>query len=90
MWVLRVVPSNIISSHSYREVLTGLLSLPVFVKKMLAQAKKDAEKGTFGSYYPIYFNLTNFKIYNSSFVRYAGNRLLQIIADDLLTYFPDE
>lgn len=90
VWVLSVVPSNIISSLSSRDVLTGLLSLPVFVKKMLAQAKKDAEKGTFGSYYPIYFNLTNFKIYNASYGREAGNRLLQKIADDLRTYFPDE
>lgn len=90
VWVLSVVPSNIISSLSSRDVLTGLLSLPVFVKKVLAQAKKDAEKGTFGSYYPIYFNLTNFKIYNASYGREAGNRLLQKIADDLRTYFPDE
>lgn len=90
VWVLSVVPSNIISSLSSRDVLTGLLSLPVFLKKMLAQAKKDAEKGTFGSYYPIYFNLTNFKIYNASYGREAGNRLLQKIADDLRTYFPDE
>lgn len=90
VWVLSVVPSNIISSLSSRDVQTGLLSLPVFVKKMLAQAKKDAEKGTFGSYYPIYFNLTNFKIYNASYGREAGNRLLQKIADDLRTYFPDE
>jgi len=90
VWVLSVVPSNIISSLSSRDVLTGLLSLPVFMKKMLAQAKKDAEKGTFGSYYPIYFNLTNFKIYNASYGREAGNQLLQKIADDLRTYFPDE
>ena len=90
VWVLSVVPSNIIASLSSRDVLTGLLSLPVFVKKMLAQEKKDAEKGTFGSYYPIYFNLTNFKIYNASYGREAGNRLLQKIADDLRTYFPDE
>lgn len=90
VWVLSVVPSNIISSLSSRDVLTGLLSLPVFLKKVLAQEKKDAEKGTFGSYYPIYFNLTNFKIYNASYGREAGNRLLQKIADDLRTYFPDE
>lgn len=90
VWVLSVVPSNIISSLSSRDVLTGLLSLPVFLKKMLAQEKKDAEKGTFGSYYSIYFNLTNFKIYNASYGREAGNRLLQKIADDLRTYFPDE
>lgn len=90
VWVLSVVPSNIISSLSSRDVLTGLLSLPVFLKKMLAQEKKDVEKGTFGSYYSIYFNLTNFKIYNASYGREAGNRLLQKIADDLRTYFPDE
>ena len=90
VWVLSVVPSNIISSLSSQDVLTGLLSLPVFVKKMLAQAKKDAEKGTFGSYYPIYFNLTNFKIYNASYGREAGNRLLQKIADDLRTFFPGD
>lgn len=90
VWVLSVVPSNIIASLSSRDVLTGLLTMPVFLKKALAQEKKDAEKGTFGSYYPIYFNLTNFKIYNASYGREAGNRLLQKIADDLRTYFPDE
>lgn len=90
VWVLSLVPSNIISSLSYRDDLTGLLTMPVFLKKVLAQEKKDAEKGTFGSYYPIYFNLTNFKIYNASYGREAGNRLLQKIADDLRTYFPDE
>lgn len=90
VWVLSVVPSNIISSLSYRDDLTGLLTMPVFLKKALAQAKKDEEEGAFGSYCPIYFNLTNFKFYNASYGREAGNRLLQKIADDLRTYFPDE
>lgn len=90
VWVLSVVPSNIISSLSVRDDLTGLLTMPVFLKKALAQAKKDEEEGAFGSYDSIYFNLTNFKIYNASYGREAGNRLLQKIADDLRTYFPDE
>lgn len=90
VWVLSVVPSNIISSLSYRDDLTGLLTMPVFLKKALAQAKKDEEEGAFGSYDSIYFNLTNFKFYNASYGREEGNRLLQKIADDLRTYFPDE
>lgn len=90
VWVLSVVPSNIISSLSYRDDLTGLLTMPVFLKKMLAQAKKDEEEGAFGSYDSIYFNLTNFKIYNASYGREAGNRLLQKIADDLRTFFPGD
>lgn len=90
VWVLSVVPSNIISSLSYRDDLTGLLSRPVFLKKALAQAKKDEEEGAFGSYDPIYFNLTNFKFYNASYGREEGNRLLRKIADDLRTYFPGD
>lgn len=90
VWVLSVVPSNIISSLSVRDDLTGLLTMPVFLKKALAQAKKDEEEGAFGSYDSIYFNLTNFKFYNASYGREEGNRLLQKIADDLRTYFPDE
>lgn len=90
VWVLSVVPSNIISSLSYRDDLTGLLTMPVFLKKMLAQAKKDEEEGAFGSYDSIYFNLTNFKFYNASYGREEGNRLLQKIADDLRTFFPGD
>lgn len=86
VWVLSVVPSNIISSLSVRDDLTGLLTMPVFLKKALAQAKKDEEEGAFGSYDSIYFNLTNFKFYNASYGREEGNRLLQKIADDLRTF----
>lgn len=90
VWVLSVVPSNIISSLSVRDDLTGLLTMPVFLKKALAQAKKDEEEGAFGSYDSIYFNLTNFKFYNASYGREEGNRLLQKIADDLRTFFPGD
>ncbi len=90
VWILSVVPSNIISSLSVRDDLTGLLTMPVFLKKALAQAKKDEEEGAFGSYDSIYFNLTNFKIYNASYGREEGNRLLQKIADDLRTFFPGD
>lgn len=87
VWVLSVVPSKTISSLSYRDALTGLLSLPVFLKKALGTAKKDEEEGIFGAHYPMYLNLTNFKFYNATHGREAGNQLLQKIAEALKRYF---
>lgn len=88
MWILSLVPKKVISSLTLRDPLTGLLSHPVFLKKALEAAKADKDRGEFGVHCPMYFNLTNFKFYNASRGREAGNYLLQKIAEALSRYFP--
>lgn len=90
VWILSLVPKKVISSLTLRDPLTGLLSHPVFLKKALEAARADKERGEFGVHCPMYFNLTNFKFYNASRGREAGNYLLQKIAEALSRYFPGD
>lgn len=90
VWTLSLVPKKVISSLTLRDPLTGLLSHPVFLKKALEAARADKDRGEFGVHCPMYFNLTNFKFYNASRGREAGNYLLQKIAEALSRYFPGD
>lgn len=90
VWILSLVPKKVISSLTLRDPLTGLLSHPVFLKKALEAARADKDRGEFGVHCPMYFNLTNFKFYNASRGREAGNYLLQKIAEALSRYFPGD
>lgn len=90
VWILSLVPKKVISSLTLRDPLTGLLSHPVFLKKALEVARADKDRGEFGVHCPMYFNLTNFKFYNASRGREAGNYLLQKIAEALSRYFPGD
>lgn len=90
VWTLSLIPGKVLSSLTLRDPLTGLLSHPVFLKKALEAARADKDRGEFGVHCPMYFNLTNFKFYNASRGREAGNYLLQKIAEALSRYFPGD
>ena len=67
-----------------------LMDRRTFYPAITRQAREDVKKGIFGSRAPLYFNLTNFKFYNASRGREAGNYLLQKIAEALSRYFPGD
>lgn len=90
VWTLSLVPEKVRSSLTSRDPLTGLLAHPVFLKKALGVAKEDKAGGKFGAHCPLYFNLTNFKFYNASRGREAGNDLLKKIAEALNRHFPGD
>lgn len=54
----------------------GLLTREGFFKEALNQAKQDKEQKRFGTHCPVYFNITNFKLYNANRGYAAGDDLL--------------
>lgn len=65
----------------------GLLTRDSFYTEALCQAKRDREEGLFGVHCPIYFNITNFKLYNSNRGYAAGddvlNRMTLVLRESL-------
>lgn len=58
----------------------GLLTREGFFKEALNQAKQDKEQKRFGTHCPVYFNITNFKLYNANRGYAAGDDLLRHMA----------
>ena len=58
----------------------GLLTREGFFKEALNQAKQDKEQKHFGTHCPVYFNITNFKLYNANRGYAAGDDLLRHMA----------
>ena len=54
----------------------GLLTREGFFQEALNQAKQDKEQKHFGTHCPVYFNITNFKLYNANRGYAAGDDLL--------------
>ncbi len=59
-----------------------------FYSAVTRLAREDVKKGIFGSRAPVYFNLTNFKVYNSRHGTEAGDDLIHFLAESLSTHFP--
>lgn len=59
-----------------------------FYSAITRLAREDVKKGIFGSRAPVYFNLTNFKVYNSRHGTGAGDELIHFLAESLSTHFP--
>ena len=59
-----------------------------FYSTLTRLAREDVKKGIFGSRAPVYFNLTNFKVYNSRHGTEAGDDLIHFLAESLSTHFP--
>lgn len=58
----------------------GLLTREGFFKEALNQAKQDKEQKRFGTHCPVYFNITNFKLYNANRGYAVGDDLLRHMA----------
>ena len=65
-----------------------LMDRRTFYPAITRQAREDVKKGIFGSRAPLYFNLTNFKVYNSRHGTEAGDRLIRFMAESIASHFP--
>ena len=67
--------------------VTGLMGIHEFYEKTGALAADDSSRGVYGTRYPIFFNITNFKVYNRLHGIEAGDACLGRIADMLRSHF---
>lgn len=67
--------------------VTGLMGIHEFYEKTGALAADDSSRGVYGKRYPIFFNITNFKVYNRLHGIEAGDACLGRIADTLRSHF---
>ena len=89
VWLLQIISSDLKGSSTQNDPLTGLLGMRLFFKKALQVARRESPKGRLSEYCPTYFNLTNFRLYNSLYGLASGDHCLKRIADLLRQYFPD-
>ncbi|WP_158558747.1 EAL domain-containing protein [Mitsuokella sp. AF21-1AC] len=66
----------------------GLMKRKAFYQAALQQSEKDRAEGCFGIHCPIYFNITNFKLYNSMHGYQAGDEVLRRMAKVLSQSLP--
>lgn len=88
-WLLQIISSELKGSSAQNDPLTGLLGMRLFFRKVLMVARRESPKGRLSLYCPTYFNLTNFRLYNSLHGLAAGDRCLKYIASVLQQSFPD-
>lgn len=86
-WCLHLVRTGY--SSSGRDSLTGLPTPGSFYNAVQTTAVDDRKKGIFGHRAIIYFNLSNFKLYNYINGREGGNELIWRMAQLFRKYFPD-
>ena len=87
-WLLQIISSELKGSSTQNDPLTGLLGMRLFFKRALQVARRESPKGRLSEYCPTYFNLTNFRLYNSLHGLAAGDHCLKHIAAILRQYFP--
>lgn len=87
-WLLQIISSELKGSSTHNDPLTGLLGMRLFFKRALQVARQESPKGRLSEYCPTYFNLTNFRLYNSLHGLAAGDHCLKHIAAILRQYFP--
>lgn len=73
-----------------RNDVTTLMGRTAFYKAALEQAAADKDQGIFGEHCPLYFNITNFKVYNSIHGYHGGDEILQHMARLLQETFPGD
>lgn len=89
VWLLQIISSELKGSSAQNDPLTGLLGMRLFFRKALMVARRENPKGRLSLYCPTYFNLTNFRLYNSLYGLAVGDHCLKYIASVLQQSFPD-
>lgn len=89
-WLLQLISSELRGSSTQNDPLTGLMGMRLFFKKALQVARRESPQGRLSEYCPTYFNLTNFRLYNSLHGLAAGDHCLKRIAELLRQYFPGD
>ncbi len=69
------------------DALTGLLEMHSFFHVTIGIADRDHEQGIFPARYAVYFNISNFKLYNSIYGIEGGDECLKKIAAILKDVF---
>ena len=85
-WSLHLIRTG--SSSIGKDPLTGLPTFGSFHEAAQMAAEEDKKNGTFGHRAILYFNLSNFKLYNYINGREGGNELLWKMAQLFRKYFP--
>lgn len=75
-WSICLMDANMRTLMHVPGAMGGLLPRGTFYQEALRQAMKDRDMHVFGSHCPVYFNITNFKLYNASCGYAAGDRVL--------------
>ena len=88
IWSINVMKSKYSCAPGETENITGLLGGTAFYKRVNEHIQMEKIDGTGGLYCPVYFNLTNFKLYNSNYGIEQGDELLRKVADVLRAHFP--
>lgn len=88
IWSINVMKSKYSRAPGETENITGLLGGTAFYKRVNEHIQMEKIDGTGGLYCPVYFNLTNFKLYNSNYGIEQGDELLRKVADVLRAHFP--
>lgn len=88
IWSINVMKSKYSRAPGETENITGLLGGTAFYKRVNEHIQMEKIDGTGGLYCSVYFNLTNFKLYNSNYGIEQGDELLRKVADVLRAHFP--
>lgn len=88
VWALYVVRDMKNDRPGQRRALSGFLRPRKFYKATVEAADRDYRMGVFSRFVPLFFNLTNFKIYNASHGREAGDALIEQMARSIRHEFP--
>jgi len=68
--------------------VTQLMGMHAFFRRVAQEAKFRVADGTFTDYCPVYFNLTNFRLYNTTHGIQRGDACLRHVAKVLRESFP--
>lgn len=88
VWALYVVKDMKNDRPGQRRALSDFLRPHKFYKATVEAADRDYRMGVFSQFVPLFFNLTNFKIYNASHGREAGDALIEQMARSIRHEFP--
>ena len=88
-WSLMLVDMRKRTAGIEGDDVTGLMGMHEFYEKSRTVAAGDQAQGSYGTRYPIYFNISNFKAYNRLHGIEAGDECLRMVAGELVSRFPD-
>lgn len=88
LWAISLMEASMRTLLRVSDSMDGLLPRESFYQAALHQAMEDKTANVFGIHCPVYFNITNFKLYNASCGYAAGDRVLGRMAGVLKEMLP--
>lgn len=87
-WLVQFISNEMKRDISGIDSVTGTLSMHPFFEQVFQTIHLESAQGHLSDHCPTYFNVTNFRLYNSIHGMSAGNRCLKRIAVELGRHFP--